>query len=292
MKILIVITLAVVGIIGSASLFTVSETENAILFKWGKIERSDYEPGLHFKLPFVNNVRKFDKRIQTFDAKPEDYLTEEKKILVVDSFIQWRIADMKTFYVSMRGDMDIAQERIATIVKEGLRNEFGRRNMYEVISGERHIIMDDINKSSNKSVKPFGIQIVDVRIKRIEFPPKVSDKIFRRMETERTRIAKELRAQGNESADRITADADRQVTILKADAFKEAEQIRGQGDAKASEIYAQAYGKNKEFFTFYRSLNAYRNTFNSASDIIVVEPDSDFFEYFKNIPIASYKSFI
>ena len=283
MKILIVITLAVVGIIGSASLFTVSETENAILFKWGKIERSDYEPGLHFKLPFVNNVRKFDKRIQTFDAKPEDYLTEEKKILVVDSFIQWRIADMKTFYVSMRGDMDIAQERIATIVKEGLRNEFGRRNMYEVISGERHIIMDDINKSSNKSVKPFGIQIVDVRIKRIEFPPKVSDKIFRRMETERTRIAKELRAQGNESADRITADADRQVTILKADAFKEAEQIRGQGDAKASEIYAQAYGKNKEFFTFYRSLNAYRNTFNSASDIIVVEPDSDFFEYFKNI---------
>ncbi len=283
MKILIVITLVVVGIIGSASLFTVSETENAILFKWGKIERSDYQPGLHFKLPFVNNVRKFDKRIQTFDAKPEDYLTEEKKILVVDSFIQWRIADMKTFYVSMRGDMDIAQERIATIVKEGLRNEFGRRNMYEVISGERHTIMDDINKSSNKSVKPFGIRIVDVRIKRIEFPPKVSDKIFRRMETERTRIAKELRAQGNESADRITADADRQVTILKADAFKGAEQIRGEGDAKASEIYAQAYGKNKEFFTFYRSLNAYRNTFNSASDIMVVEPDSDFFEYFKNI---------
>jgi membrane protease subunit HflC len=273
----------VLGIIGSASLFTVSETENAILFKWGKIERSDYEPGLHFKLPFVNNVRKFDKRIQTFDAKPEDYLTEEKKILVVDSFIQWRIDDVKTFYVSMRGDMDIAQERIATIVKEGLRNEFGRRNMFEVISGERHIIMDDINKSANKAVKPFGIQIVDVRIKRIEFPPKVSDKIFRRMETERTRIAKELRAQGNESADRITADADRQVTILKADAFKTAEKIRGEGDAKASEIYAKAYGQNKEFYTFYRSLDAYRNTFSSASDIMVVEPDSDFFEYFNNI---------
>ncbi len=283
MKVLIAITIIVLGIVGSASLFTVSETENAILFKWGKIERADYEPGLHFKLPFVNNVRKYDKRIQTFDAKPEDYLTEEKKIVVVDSFIQWRIADVKTFYVSMRGDMDIAQERIATIVKEGLRNEFGRRNMFEVISGERHIIMDDINKSANKSVKPFGIQIVDVRIKRIEFPPKVSDKIFRRMETERTRIAKELRAQGNESADRITADADRQVTILKADAFKKAEIIRGEGDAKASEIYAKAYGQNKEFFTFYRSLNAYRNTFSSTSDIMVVEPDSDFFEYFKNI---------
>ncbi len=283
MKVLIAITIIVLGIVGSASLFTVSETENAILFKWGKIERADYEPGLHFKLPFVNNVRKFDKRIQTFDAKPEDYLTEEKKIVVVDSFIQWRIADVKTFYVSMRGDMDIAQERIATIVKEGLRNEFGRRNMFEVISGERHMIMDDINKSANESVKPFGIQIVDVRIKRIEFPPKVSDKIFRRMETERTRIAKELRAQGNESADRITADADRQVTILKADAFKKAEIIRGEGDAKASEIYAKAYGQNKEFFTFYRSLNAYRNTFSSTSDIMVVEPDSDFFEYFKSI---------
>ncbi len=282
MKLLVAIAVLVIGIIASASLFTVSETEAAILFKWGKIERSDYQPGLHVKIPFVNNVRKFDKRIQTFDAKPEDYLTEEKKILVVDSFIQWKISDVKAFYVSMRGDMDIAQERIATIVKEGLRNEFGRRNMYEVISGERHIIMDDINKSANKDVKDFGVRIVDVRIKRIEFPPKVSDKIFRRMETERTRIAKELRAQGNESAAKITAEADRQVTILKADAFKQAEEIRGQGDAKASDIYAVAYSKNKEFFTFYRSLNAYQNTFGSASDIMVIEPDSDFFDYFKN----------
>ncbi len=282
MKLLVAIAVLILGIIGSASLFTVNETEAAILFKWGKIERSDYQPGLHFKIPFVNNVRKFDKRIQTFDAKPEDYLTEEKKILVVDSFIQWQINDVKAFYVSMRGDMDIAQERIATIVKEGLRNEFGRRNMFEVISGERHIIMDDINKSANKDVKAFGVRIVDVRIKRIEFPPKVSDKIFRRMETERTRIAKELRAQGNESAARITAEADRQVTILKADAFKEAEQVRGKGDAKASEIYATAYGKNREFFSFYRSLNAYQNTFGGGSDIMVLEPDSDFFSYFKN----------
>lgn len=283
MKLLVAIAVLVLGIIGSASLFTVNETEMAILFKWGKIQRSDYQPGLHFQIPFVNNVRKFDKRIQTFDAKPEDYLTEEKKILVVDSFIQWRIDDVRAFYVSMRGDMDIAQERIATIVKEGLRNEFGRRNMFEVISGERHIIMDDINKSANKDVKPFGVRIVDVRIKRIEFPPKVSNKIFRRMETERTRIAKELRAQGNESANKITAEADRQVTILKANAFKEAEKVRGEGDAKAADIFAVAYGKNKEFFTFYRSLNAYQNTFDSTSDIIVVEPDSDFFDYFKNI---------
>jgi len=282
MKILIAIAVLVLAIIGSASLFTVSEIEKAILFKWGKIERFDYEPGLHFKIPFVNNVLKFDDRIQTFDAKPEDYLTEEKKIVVVDSFIQWRIENVKAFYVSMRGDMDIAQERIGTIVKEGLRNEFGRRIMHEVISGERHIIMDDINKSANKDVKPFGIRIVDVRIKRIEFPPKVSDKIFRRMETERTRIAKELRAQGNESAAKIKAEADRQVTIIKADAFKEAEQTRGKGDAKAADIYATAYGQNKEFFTFYRSLNAYKNTFGSASDILVIEPDSDFFNYFKN----------
>ena len=181
MKILVIIALLVVTIVGSASLFVVNETETAILFKWGKIQRSDYEPGLHFQIPFVNNIKKFDKRIQTFDAKPEDYLTEEKKIVVVDSFIQWRIEDVEAFYVSMRGDMDIAQERIATIVKEGLRNEFGRRNMHEVISGERHIIMDDINKSANKDVKSFGVRIVDVRIKRIEFPPKVSDKIFRRI---------------------------------------------------------------------------------------------------------------
>jgi membrane protease subunit HflC len=283
MKLLIVIAVLILAIIGSASLFTVSETENAILFKWGKIERSDYAPGLHFKIPFVNNVRKFDNRIQTFDAKPEDYLTEEKKIVVVDSFIQWRIENVKTFYTSMRGDMDIAQDRIATIVKEGLRNEFGTRNMKEVISGERHMIMDDISKSANTTVEPFGIRVVDVRIKRIEFPPKVSDKIFRRMETERTRIAKELRAQGNESAAKIRAEADRQVTILKADAFKEAEQTRGKGDAKAAEIYANAYGQNQEFFAFYRSLNAYKNTFGGASDIIVVEPDSDFFGYFKNI---------
>jgi len=282
MKILVAIAVLILTIIGSASLFTVSEIENAILFKWGKIERADYEPGLHFKIPFVNNVRKFDNRIQTFDAKPEDYLTEEKKIVVVDSFIQWRIEDVKTFYTSMRGDMDIAQERIATIVKEGLRNEFGTRVMHEVISGERNMIMDDINKSSNISVKPFGIRIVDVRIKRIEFPPKVSDKIFRRMETERTRIAKELRAEGNESAAKIRAEADRKVTILKADAFKEAEQTRGKGDAKASEIYANAYSQNKDFYTFYRSLTAYQNSFNSASDIMVVEPDSDFFNYFRN----------
>ena len=282
MKLLVAIAVLVLGIIGSASLFTVNETEMAILFKWGKIQRSDYQPGLHVQIPFVNNVRKFDKRIQTFDAKPEDYLTEEKKILVVDSFIQWRIDDVQAFYVSMRGDMDIAQERIATIVKEGLRNEFGKRNMYEVISGERHMIMDDINKSANKNVKSFGVRIVDVRIKRIEFPPKVSNKIFRRMETERTRIAKELRAQGNESANKITAEADRQVTILKADAYKEAEIIRGEGDAKAADIYAQAYGKDKEFFSFYRSLNAYKNAFGRVSDIMVVEPDSDFFDYFKN----------
>ena len=282
MKVLVAIAVLVLGIIGSASLFVVNETETAILFKWGKIQDANYDPGLHFKIPFINNVRKFDNRIQTFDAKPEDYLTEEKKILVVDSFIQWRIDNVEEFYTAMRGDMNIAQERIATIVKEGLRNEFGKRNMYEVISGERHVIMDDINKLANVDVKPFGVRIVDVRIKRIEFPPKVSNKIFRRMETERTRIAKELRAEGKESAARITAEADRQVTILKADAYKEAEIIRGEGDAKAADIYAQAYGKDPEFFTFYRSLNAYQNTFGSASDIMVVEPDSDFFDYFKS----------
>ncbi len=283
MKAIFIFALLVLLIIVGASVFTVSETEKALLFKWGKIERSDYEPGLHFKIPFVNDVRKFDDRIQTFDTKPEDYLTEEKKIVVVDSFIQWRINDVKDFYISMRGDMDVAEERVATIVKEGLRNEFGKRILMEVISGERHIIMDEINKSANQNVKQFGIKIVDVRIKRIEFPPKVSDKVYRRMETERTRIAKELRAQGNEQATKIRANADRQVTVLKADAFKEAQTIKGHGDGKSAEIYAQAYSQNREFFSFYRSLNAYRKTFAGPSNIMVVEPDSDFFDYFKNI---------
>ena len=283
MKAIIIFALMVLLIIVGASVFTVTETEKAILFKWGKIERSDYEPGLHFKIPFVNDVRKFDDRIHTFDTKPEDYLTEEKKFVVLDSFIQWRIEDVKKFYVSMRGDMDVAEERIGTIVKEGLRNEFGKRILQEVISGERHIIMDDINKSANQNVKQFGIKIVDVRIKRIEFPPKVSDKVYRRMETERTRIAKELRAEGNEKATKIRANADRQVTVLKADAFKEAQTIKGQGDGKAAEIYAQAYSQNKEFFSFYRSLGAYGKTFGNSSDIMIVEPDSDFFDYFKNV---------
>jgi membrane protease subunit HflC len=283
MKAIIIFALMVLLIIVGASVFTVSETEKAILFKWGKIERFDYEPGLHFKIPFINDVSKFDDRIQTFDTKPEDYLTEEKKIVVVDSFIQWRIEDVKDFYISMRGDMDVAEERIGTIVKEGLRNEFGKRLLHEVISGERHAIMDEINKSANQSVKQFGIKMVDVRIKRIEFPPKVSNKVYSRMETERTRIAKELRAQGNEKATVIRANADRQVTVLKANAFKEAQTIKGRGDGKSAEIYAQAYNQDKEFFSFYRSLKAYEKTFANPSDIMVVEPDSDFFGYFKNI---------
>lgn len=283
MRVIIVFAALVLVIIGYSSAFTVSETEKAILFKWGKIERSDYEPGLHFKIPFVNDVRWLDARIQTFSANPEDYLTEEKKIVVVDSFIQWKIDDVRNFYTSMRGDMNIAEERIATIVKEGLRNEFGVRELQDLISGERTRIMDEINIHANHEVKNFGIKIIDVRIKRIEFPPKVNDKIFRRMESERTRIAKELRAEGNESAARIKADADKQVTVIAAEAFRDAEKLRGEGDAKAAEIYANAYGQDEEFYAFLRRLNAYRSSFDAKGDVLVLEPDSDFFRYFNNI---------
>ncbi len=280
-KPLLIIVLIAAVLLGWSALFTVKEWERAVLFKFGEIVRTDYKPGLHFKLPVVNNVKKFDARIQTLDAEPERYLTAEKKNVIVDSFVKWRIDDVAAYYTSMGGDRLRANLRLSQIIKDGLRSEFGKRTIRDVVSGEREEIMKILSVNTARQARQFGIQVVDVRIKRIDLPQEISVSVYRRMEAERARVAKDLRSKGAEAAERIRADADRQRTIIIADAFREAEQLRGEGDAKAADIYARAYTKDAEFYSFYRSLSAYRATFNSESDILVLEPDSEFFKYFK-----------
>jgi membrane protease subunit HflC len=260
--------------------FTVNERELAIKFRLGQIERTDYDPGLHFMIPVVNNIRKFDARIQTLDAEPERYLTVEKKNVQVDSFVRWRIKDVEKFFISAGGDINRANLRLSQIVKDGLRGEFGRRTVQEVISGERKEIMRSITALADRETENFGIEVVDVRIKRVDLAREVSESVFQRMEAERERIAKELRSQGAEEAEKIRAEADRQRTILLAEARRESEQLRGNGDAKATEIYADAYSKDAEFYSFYRSLGAYEKSFTSTQDMLVLQPDSAFFNHF------------
>ncbi len=270
----------VVLVVLSMSAFIVDERELAIKFRLGQIAETEYAPGLHFQIPIVNNIRKFDKRIQTLDADPERYLTAEKKNVQVDSFVKWRIVDIETFFKSVGGDFWVANQRLSQVVKDGLRGEFGKRSVQEVISGERDEIMAAITESAGIQAKAFGIEVVDVRIKRVDLPQEVSNSVFRRMEAERDRIAKEFRSEGSEAAERIRAEADRQRTVIIAEANQKAEKMRGEGDAKATETYADAYNRDPEFYAFYRSLGAYENTFNSRDDLLVVEPDSEFFQYF------------
>lgn len=269
-------------VLGSFSLFTVKENEKAILFRLGEIVRTDFTPGLHFKVPFVNNVRTFESRLMTLDVETERYLTSEKKNVLVDAFVKWRIDDVARFYTSVRGDESQGAIRLSQIIKDSLRGEFGKRSIQEVISGERSQIMDLVTAYANKQAQEFGITVLDVRLKRIDLPADVSDSVYRRMEAERSRVAREWRSQGAESAERIRADADRRRTEILADAYRDAQQARGAGDAQAAEIYAKAYDKNKEFYAFYRSLEAYRSTFKDSSDMLVVDPNSEFFKYFKH----------
>lgn len=280
MKAALSILVAAFLFIGSSALFTVQQGETALVFRFGEIVDDNLKPGLHFKTPFVNNVRKFDARLQTLDADPERYLTSEKKNLLVDSFVQWRISDAKRFYTAMNGDIRLANMRLAQIIKDGLRAEFGSRTVQEVISQDRKVIVKDIQADTRQSVIDFGIDIVDVRIKRVDLPQNVSESVYQRMEAERNRVAKDLRSQGAEAAERIRADADRQRTIIKADAFRDAETVRGEGDAKAAEIYAKAYSKDAEFYAFYQSLAAYQEAFKDKSDVMVIDPKSDFFKFF------------
>ncbi len=267
-------------VIGMMCLFTVAETEKAIKFRLGEIVKNDYEPGLHFKWPLINNVKKFDKRIQTMDAKPERFLTAEKKNVIVDSFVKWRIGDVTTFYTVVAGDIDQANLRLDQIVKDAFRGEFGKRNIKQLLSTDRQVIRDVLIKNAKPLAADLGMEIVDVQVMRIDLPEEVSSSVFRRMEAERERVAREFRSQGAEAAERIRADADRQRVVTIANAFRDAEMLRGEGDAKSAEIYAKAYGEDAEFFTFYRSLNAYKKTFSSSS-MMVLDPDSDFFRYFK-----------
>ena len=263
--------------------FTVSETEKAIKFKFGEIVKSDYQPGLHFKLPFINNVKKFDSRILTLDSAPERFLTAEKKNVIVDSFVKWRIGNVETFYTSVAGDAFQANIRLDQIIKDAFRSEFSRRDIKQLVSTDRSKVREALITNTAKAAAQLGIDIVDVQVKRIDLPPDVSESVFKRMEAERERVAREFRSQGAEAAERVRADADKQKEIILADAYRDSEIMKGQGDAKAAEIYAKAYGENVEFYAFYRSMAAYKKTFSHSSNLMVTEPDSDFFKYFKQM---------
>lgn len=272
---------AAIVILGSLAVFTVDETQTAIRFRLGEIVEANYDPGLHFKVPFINNVRKYDARVQSLDTDPERFLTAEKKNVIVDSFVIWRIADVGRFYTAVAGDPNRANLRLDQIIKDGLRSEFSKRTLQEVVSGDRKQIMEILSTIASREAKQLGIDVLDVRIKRINLPDEVSSSVFRRMRAERERVARDFRSRGAEAAERIRADADRQSTVILAEAYRDAERTRGEGDARAAEIYAKAYGRNPDFFGFYRSLNAYRGAFSSKDDILVLQPESPFFRYFR-----------
>jgi membrane protease subunit HflC len=282
----LILVLVILGLVTlSSSLFVVDERQKAVLLRLGQIEKADFEPGIHFKTPFVTNVRKFEAREMALDAQPARYLTGEKKNVIVDSFIVWRIDDVATYYTSMGGDEGRAALRLSQIIKDGLRAEFGRRTIQEVVSGDRVSMVKDILKEANRIAAGFGISISNVRIKRIDLPSEVSTSVYTRMEAERERVAKELRSKGAEEAEKIRSDADRQRAVILAEARREAEEIRGQGDASATEIYAEAFGQNEDFYSLYRRLTAYQNIFQ-GDDMLVIEPTGDFFERFNDSTLS------
>lgn len=267
----------------SMSAFTVDQREFAVVFRLGEIVSVKKSPGLYFKVPLVENVRYFDKRIVTLDwVEPDRFITSEKKNVLVDSFVKWRIIEPAKYYVSVRGDEKQAEARLSQTVNDGLRAEFGKRTIHDVISGERDKIMEILRQKADREARQMGIEVLDVRLKRVDLPEEVSGSVYQRMEAERKRVANDLRSQGAGAAIKIRADADKQSEVIIAEAFREAQRIKGEGDAKASETYASAYGKNPEFYAFYRSLDAYKNSFRSKSDVMVLQPDSDFFKYMRD----------
>lgn len=276
----IVVAFGLVLFLTTFCVFTVDEREKAIMLQLGEIKKADFEPGIHFKIPFINSIQKFDGRILTLDAEPETFLTEEKKNVVVDAFVKWRIRDVSIYFTAMSGDERRASVRLSQIIKDSLREEFARRSIQEVISGERAEIMDIAKVTTDKKSEEFGIEVVDVRIKRIDLKGEISDSVYSRMKAERMRVANEYRSEGAAAAEGIKADADKQSTVILAEAYRDAEAMRGEGDAQAADIYAKAYNKDPEFYAFYRSLAAYKASFNTKNDVMVVEPDADFFRYF------------
>jgi len=277
-SVLLVLGLIVAGLL-FGSVFVVGERDLAIKFRFSEIVKSDYEPGLHFKLPYVNSVALYPSRLLTINNPQEQFLTKEKKNLYVDFFVKWRITDIDTYYRATGGDANNAASRLLEIVKDGIRAEFAKRTVPEVVSSERREIMGDMLTNARQNAVQFGIEVVDVRVKRIEFSDDVSESVFRRMREERSRIASELRAEGAENAERIKAEADRERTVILAEAYRDAEIIRGEADAAATEIYAEAYDQDSEFYSFRRSIEAYKNSLGNDGDLLVIGPDSDFLRY-------------
>ena len=270
-------------VIGALSLFVVDQRQNAIVFRLGEVIDVKREPGLYFKVPLLENVRNFDVRILTIEsAEPERFLTSEKKNVLVDLFVKWRITDVRQYYVSVGGNEGLAQTRLLQTINDGLRAEFGNRTVHDVVSGERDKIMDLMRDKANEDAKTIGVEVLDVRIKRVDLPQEVSVDVYRRMEAERKRVANELRSTGFADSERIRADADKQREVIVAQAYREAQRVKGEGDAKSTGIYARAYEQNAEFYAFYRSLEAYKASFRGRNDVLVLEPSSEFFKYLRS----------
>lgn len=274
--------LAIIVMVTMSVLYTVDERETAIVIRLGEVIRYDDKPGIHWKMPVAEEVLIFDARIMTLDAPPRSYLTKEKKLLDVDSFVKWRIRDTLKFFLTVQGDVTKANTRINQIVNSGLRTEFGKRTTHEVVSGDRSKIMDLLRITADKEASKFGIEVIDVRLKRVDLSQKISESVYLRMEAERSRIAKEHRAKGAEAAEKIRAEAERKKQVLLAEAYRDSEGIRGSGDAKATAIYARALKRAPEFYKLYRSLEAYKKSFSSKDDVLIIDPSSEFFRYLKN----------
>ena len=278
----ILIPLVIIAIIGYSSVFIVNQWEQALVFKFREIVRSDDKPGLHFMLPVVNKAQKFEKRLLNLDQEPQRFITIEKKDVIVDYYAKWRITDIDKFYTATRGDVLYANGLLGQRINRALRDEFGARTVQEVVAGERTQILSVVTASTSNLPQELGITVVDVRTKRIDLPTEVSSSVYERMRAERNRVAKDFRARGSEASERIRANADREREIILANAYRDAEMIRGEGDAQATEIYAAAYTQDEEFYSFYRSLDAYKNSFINGNDVLLLEPKSDFFRYFNN----------
>ena len=280
---IVLVMTVIVLIVLSLSMFVVDQRQNAIVFRFGEIVSVKKAPGLFFKLPLVDNVRIYDARVLTIESsEPERFLTSEKKNVLVDLFVKWRIADVEKYYVSVNGEESRAQTRLLQTINDGLRAEFGNRTVHDVVSGERDRIMELMREKANEDARKIGVEVLDVRVKRVDLPQEVSQSVYSRMDAERKRVANELRSTGAAESEKIRADADRQREVILAQAYRDAQRIKGDGDAKATAIYSRAYGENPEFYAFYRSLEAYRQSFKNKGDVLVLEPNSEFFKYFKN----------
>ena len=272
-----------VGILLSMSMFIVDQRQTAIVLQLGELVGVKKDPGLYFKVPFVQSVRFFDSRILTMDSvEPERFITAEKKNVMVDSFVKWRIDKVELYYISVRGDEKVAQARLMQTVNSIMREEFGKRTVTEVVSGERDKIMKVLREKADADARKIGVEVMDVRLKRVDYPQEISESVYRRMDAERNRVANELRATGNADSEKIRADADRQREVILANAYRDAQKIKGDGDAKASAMYAAAFGRNAEFYAFYRSMEAYKQSFKSKGDVMVIDPSSAFFKYLKS----------